>query len=42
MTEVCRNGSVAFLIEIHDKDSWKTIKVVDNEIEVVDEFPKSD
>lgn len=42
VTEVCRNGSVAFLIEIHDKDSWKTIKVVDNEIEVVDEFAKSD
>ncbi|HET9279782.1 MAG TPA: hypothetical protein VFN95_16415, partial [Flavitalea sp.] len=42
VTEVCRNGSVAFLIEIHDKDSWKTIKVLDNEMEVVDEFAKPD
>ena len=42
VTEVCRNGDVTFLIEIHDKHSWKTIKVVANEIEVVDEFAKSD
>jgi hypothetical protein len=42
VTEVCKNGSVAFLIEIHDKKSWKTIKVEDNEMEVVDEFAKCD
>lgn len=40
--EVCRNGNIAFMIEIQDKDSWKTIKVVDNEMEVVDEMQKSD
>ena len=37
-----KNGSIAFLIEIQDKDSWKTIKVVDNEMEVVDEMQKTD
>jgi len=42
VTEVCRNGNTAFLVDIEDIDSWKTIKVLDNEIEVVDEFAKAD
>lgn len=42
VTEVCRNGNIAILIDIQDKDSWKTIRVFDNEMEVVDEFSKSD
>lgn len=42
VTEVTRNGNVAYLIDIEDKSSWKTIKLLDNEIEVVDELLKSE
>lgn len=42
VTEVCKRGSIVFLIEIHDKNSWKTIKVEDNEMEVVNEFVRYD
>jgi hypothetical protein len=41
ITEVCRNGNIAYLIDIEDQSSWKTIKVFDNDMEVVEEFSKS-
>jgi hypothetical protein len=40
VTEVNRNGKISYLAKIHDKDSWKTIKVVDKEMEVADEYLK--
>jgi hypothetical protein len=41
VTEVSRSGNVAYFIDLEDKVSWKTIRVFDNEMEVVDEFLKS-
>lgn len=40
VTEFIRNGKIAYLTKIQDNNYWKTIKIVDNEMEVVDVFPK--
>ena len=40
ITEFSRKGKIAYLTKIHDKDHWKTIVIVENEMEVVDEYPK--
>ncbi|HUQ64800.1 MAG TPA: hypothetical protein VM101_01510, partial [Flavitalea sp.] len=40
ITEVTRNGKMAYVIKLDDKDHWKTIKVVEDEIQELDEFSK--
>jgi len=40
VTEVKRNNKIAYLIKLEDKAIWKTIKVVDGEIEEIDELIK--
>lgn len=42
VTEVTRNDKQAYVIKLQDKDHWKTIKVADNEIQILDEFLKVD
>lgn len=34
------NGVTSYLVKMEDKTTWKTIKVVDGEIEVVEEYSK--
>jgi len=41
VTEVHRNGKIAYVIKMEDKTSWKTVKVVDGEMEVTEDFRKS-
>ena len=41
VTEISRNGIIAYGIKLEDKISWKTIKVIDGEMEVIDEYLKS-
>ena len=41
VTEVSVDGNIAYIIDIEDKASWKAIKVLDNEMEVVNEFSKA-
>ena len=40
VTEVKRNNKIAYVIKLEDKAIWKTIKVVDGEIEEIDELIK--
>jgi hypothetical protein len=40
INEVSANDKVAYLIKIQDNNSWKTIKVMDGEMEVAEEFQK--
>jgi hypothetical protein len=40
VTEARRNGKIAYVAKMEDKTSWKTIKVVDGEIEVMEEYSK--
>ena len=41
VTEVHRNGKIAYVIKMEDKTSWKTVKVVDGEMEVTEDYRKS-
>ena len=41
VTEISRNGKIVYGIKLEDKISWKTIKVVDDEMEVIEEYFKS-
>ena len=41
VTEVDINGKVAYVVKMEDKTSWKTIKVVDGEMETMEEYIKS-
>ena len=40
VSEFTSNGKTAYLVVLEDKTSWKKIKVVDGEIEVINEFSK--
>jgi hypothetical protein len=41
VTEININRKIAYLVKMVDKTSWKTIKVVDGEMEVIEEYSKS-
>ena len=41
VTEVHRNDKIAYVIKMEDKTSWKTVKVVDGEMEVTEDYKKS-
>jgi len=41
VTEVHRNGKIAYVTKMEDKTSWKTVKVVDGEMEVTEDYRKS-
>jgi hypothetical protein len=41
VTEVSRNDKIAYVLKLEDKTSWKTIKVVDGEMEVTEGYLKS-
>lgn len=34
------NGVTSYLVKMEDKSSWKTVKVIDGEVEVVEEYSK--
>ena len=40
INEVSVNGKTAYLVKMQDNTSWKTIKVIDGEMEVTEEFKK--
>jgi hypothetical protein len=40
VSEFRANGKTAYIVVLEDKTSWKKIKVVDNEMEVIGEFSK--
>lgn len=40
VTEINRNSKTAFVVKIEDKTYWKTIKIVGDEMELVDAFLK--
>ena len=40
VTEVTRNNKIAYVVKMEDKTLWKTIKVVDGEMEVTEEYSK--
>jgi hypothetical protein len=42
VTEASRNGKIAYVVKIEDKTCWKTIKVVDGEMEVMKEYIKAE
>ena len=42
VTEVDYRGKVAYLVKMENKNSWKTIKVVNSEMEVIEEYSKSE
>ena len=42
VSEFRANGKTAYVVVLEDKTSWKKIKVVDNEMEVVEELKKVD
>ena len=41
ITEVNRNEKIAYVVKMEDKTSWKTVKVVDGEMEVMEDYTKS-
>ena len=41
VTEVHRNDKIAYVVKMEDKTSWKTVKVVDGEMEVTEDYTKS-
>ena len=41
ITEVNRNEKIAYVVKMEDKTSWKTVKVVDGEMEVLEDYTKS-
>jgi len=41
ITEITADHKTAYLIKIEDNTSWKTVKIVDNEMEVIEEYSKS-
>ena len=41
VTEVHRNDKIAYVIKMEDKTSWKTVKVVDGQMELMEEYTKS-
>ena len=40
IAETTRNEKIAYTIKLEDKKSWKTIRVTDGEMEVIEEFLK--
>ena len=40
VTEVTRNGTMAYVIKLEDEKHWKTIKVVEDELQELDELSK--
>jgi hypothetical protein len=38
--EIGIKGTIAFILKLEDKTSWKTIKVVDGEMEVTEQYSK--
>ena len=42
VTEVNYHGKIAYLVKMENKISWKTIKVVDGEMEVTEEYLKDE
>ena len=40
VTEVTRNDKVAYALKIEDKTSWKTVKIIGGEMEVMEEYTK--
>ena len=40
VTEVTWRGVIAYITKLQDDTSWKTVKVVDNEIELLEEYSK--
>lgn len=42
VTEITTNMQTGYHVKMADKTSWKTIKVVDGEMEVTEEYVKSD
>ena len=41
VTEAHRNGKIAYVVQMEDKTSLKTIKIVDGEMETMEEYVKS-
>jgi hypothetical protein len=40
VSEFRSNGKTAYVVVLEDKTSWKKIKVVDSEFEIIGEFSK--
>ncbi|MGZ8541331.1 MAG: hypothetical protein ACXWV6_11820, partial [Chitinophagaceae bacterium] len=40
VTEVTRNNKIAYAVKMEDKTLWKTVKVVDGEMELMEEYSK--
>jgi hypothetical protein len=41
VSEVTRNRKIAYIVKLEDKTHWKTIKVIGDAIETIDELSKS-
>ena len=41
VTEITTAGKTAYLVKIEDRTCWKTVKVVDRETEITEEYSKS-